>query len=141
MSDAGPSIERDPPEAERGFGRHRGRLARAVALVGALVFVLAGRSLVLPHIPQQHDVELRLEGAADVLGVDVRWSAAGTSEDIATTSLRFPTGGAPSSIRSQVRLPDGDYDVAIAVERATGVDSTRRRITLDDTDRVTIPLR
>jgi hypothetical protein len=112
-----------------------------VALIGALVLVLAARSLVLPHVPRSHDIDLRLESPGDVVGVDVRWSALGTTEDITTTSLRFRPGGAPRSIPLRVSLPDGAYDVTIAVERASGVDSTRRRVDLADANRVTIPLR
>jgi hypothetical protein len=118
----------------------RGRVARLIALAGVLAVVLATKSLVIPRVPVDRDVEVRLPSPATVLAVDVRWSAAGTSEDIATTSLHFSAGSAPASVRTTAHLPDGDYDVAIDVERISGVDSTRRLILLRDSARVTIPL-
>lgn len=130
----------EAPEARKPW-MDRARLARLVALGGVLVAVLAARSFVVPHVPVDHDVELQLESPKDVLRLDVRWSAPGSDDDITTSSLRFSPGRAPSAIRANVRLPEGTYDVAIAVERASGVDSTRRRIELRDASRVTIPLR
>ena len=119
----------------------RGRVARWVALAGVVAMVIATKSLVLPHVVEEHEVEVQLDSPGDVLGLDMRWSAPGTTDDIVTTMLHFPAGTAPPSVRTTVRLPDGAYDVAIAVERVGGVDSSRRRITLDNTGRVTIPLR
>jgi hypothetical protein len=118
----------------------RGRLARLVALLGVVVLVLATKSMVLPLVPSDRDIELRLENPKDVTGLDIRWSAAGGSEE-ATTTMHFAPGAAPASVLAKVRLPDGSYEVTIAVERASGVDSTRRRVTLDSSGRITIPLR
>lgn len=115
------------------------RLARWVALAGLLGIVIATKTFVLPAIPEDHDVELTLP--PDVVGVDLTWSAPGGGEDILTTSLRFANGQAPRSLQTTVHLPNGLYEVAIAVERTSGVDSTRRRITLDSSARVTVPLR
>lgn len=119
----------------------RGKVARWVALTGALAVVLAGKSLVLPLVPEERDVEVQLTAPHDVIGLDLRWSAAGSSDDIVTTSLHFSPGSAPSSVPAAVHLPDGAYDVEIGVERVGRVDSTRRRIVLENTGRVTIPLR
>lgn len=119
----------------------RARLARLVALAGALAVVLFGRSLILPHIPTDHAVDVELGVPSEVVRLDIRWSSTGSDEDITATSLHFSPGSAPSAVRTNVRLPNGEYDVAITVERASRVDSTRRRITLGDATRVTIPLR
>lgn len=119
----------------------RPRLARWVALAGLVGVVIATKTLVLPAVPEDHDVVLTLPSPANVVGVDLTWSAPGNGEDILTTSLHFPVGAAPSSLRTIVHLPNGPYEVAIAVERTSGVDSTRRRITLDSSARTTIPLR
>ncbi|MEZ4301293.1 MAG: hypothetical protein R3B70_40535 [Polyangiaceae bacterium] len=138
-----PTAEREP-DAVATFmekDRKRARIARLVALGGALAVVLVGKSLITPHLPSDHSVEMRLDTPEEVVGLDVRWSAPGSEEDISTTSFRFPAGQAPASVRTNVRLPDGAYDVAIAVERASGVDSTRRRIELSDASLITIPLR
>lgn len=128
-----------PPPAKRWIDR--ARLARLVALAGILAVVLVGRSLVLPHLPVRHDVQLRLESPADVTALDIRWSPPGSDEDIVTTSLHFSPGHAPSTVPADVRLPAGTYDVTITVERTSRTDVTRRRITLEDDAHVTIPLR
>ncbi len=119
----------------------RSRLARWIALAGVLGVVLVTKTLVLPKIPEDHEVELKLPSPADVLALDVTWSAPENGDEILTTSLHFEPGTAPASVRTTVHLPDGPYEVAIAVARTAGVDSSRRRITLDSSARVTIPLR
>jgi hypothetical protein len=137
-----PPDDAAPPRPENPW-MDRTRFARLVALAGVLAIVLIARSLVMPHLPTDHDVELQLGSPRDVVRLDVRWSAPGSDDDITTTSLRFSPGQAPSSIRTNVRLPDGAYDVSITVERVSGVDAPRppRRIALEDASRVTIPLR
>ena len=119
----------------------RPRLARWVAVAGILGAIVAARFLVIPKIPEDHDVEVKLPTPADVVGLDLRWIAPETGDDVLTTSLRFAAGTAPASVRTNVHLPNGPYEVTIAVARVSGVDSSRRRITLDDSARVTIPLR
>ncbi len=140
-----PSPESAPAADEEPRARaklpDRSRLARWFALAGVLGVVLATKTLVLPKIPEDHDVELKLPSPGEVVGVDVSWSTPESGDDILTTSLHFEPGTAPASVRTTVHLPDGPYDVAIAVARTAGVDSTRRRITLDSSARVTIPLR
>lgn len=143
--ESAPQLEREPDREEapgppkRGLDRKK--LARLVALAGVLAVALVGKSLVMPHIPVDRDVELRIESPEDVVGLDIRWSALASDEDITATSLRFPPRQAPSAVPADVRLPDGTYDVTITVERVSGVESTRRRITLDAAGRITIPLR
>ena len=132
------SMQSEPPQRPRLVDRTR--LARWIALAGVLGVVLVTKSLVLPKIPEDHEVELKVPSPAEVTGLDLTWIAPETGEDILTTSLHFASGTAPGSVRTTVHLPDGPYEVAIAVERTSGVDSTRRRITLDSSARVTIPL-
>lgn len=146
MSDEGASPDEPEPSptettTPEKWWKDRAKLARLVALAGVLAVVLTGKSLVLPNLPSEQAVEMRLESPQDVIGLDIRWSAPGSDEDITTTSLHFSPGQAPSLVPAAVRLPDGAYDVAITVERVSRVDSTRRRITLGDASRVTIPLR
>jgi hypothetical protein len=129
------------PQAGRWGWLDRAKAARLVAFAGVLAVVLAARSLVIPLVPVDHDVEMRLESPQDVVGLDIRWSAPGSGEDLTTTSLRFPPQQAPSSVQASVHLPEGAYDVTITVERVSRVDSTRRHVTLGDASRVTIPLR
>ncbi|MBK8257349.1 MAG: hypothetical protein IPK82_32325 [Polyangiaceae bacterium] len=120
---------------------NRARAGRIVALVGALVVVLAGKSFVMPLVPTDHEVEIRFDSPEDIVGVDIRWSPESSGEDITATSFRFSQGKAPASLMTNVHVPDGAYDVAIAIERETHVDSSRRRVALGDAARVTIPVR
>lgn len=134
----------EPARAETDGGRRlieRPRLARWVALAGLVGVVIATKTLVMPNVPEDHDVELTLSSPATIVAVDLTWSAPADGEDILTTSLHFQAGAAPSSLRTNVHLPNGPYEVAIAVTRVSGVDSTRRRITLDSSGRIIIPLR
>jgi hypothetical protein len=145
VSSDAPEQELPPPETPAETGEKprfdRRRWARLFVLAGALAAVLAAKSFVLPLVPVDRDVEMEIASPGDVTRLDVRWSAPGSDEDITATSLSFPAGQAPSTVRLNVRLPDGTYEAAIAVERASRVDSTRRRITFSDAARVTIPLR
>jgi hypothetical protein len=102
--------------------------------------VLVTKSLVVPKIPEDHDVELTLPAPAEVVGLDLTWTTPESGDDILTTSLHFAPGTAPPSLRTTVHLPDGPYEVAIAVARTSGVDAMHRRITLDSSARITIPL-
>lgn len=135
---ATPTADSPPPKKSL---LNRGRLARLVALFGVLALVLATKTIVLPHVPSDHEIEVRLENTKDVTGLEMRWSTVAASEEVATTSMRFPAGQAPPSVRATAYLPDGTYEVVIAVERGSNVDSTRRRIALDGSARVMIPVR
>lgn len=134
-----PNEAPDPSAAKRWTDRRR--LARWVALAGALVVVLAGKSLILPLVPESREIEVRVDSPSDLVALDMRWAPAEGGEDIATTSLHFSAGAAPSTVRATVHLPDGTYDVDIVAARSSRVDSTRRRIELSGSSHVTIPLR
>lgn len=116
------------------------RLAPALLLVGALY---AGSTL-FKRLPEEREVELRLDDAATVVRLDVTWtdSSSGDRADDAApvidSSWRFAEGTAPRAVLTKVSLPDGLYQVEITVGRGGGHDVTSRAITLADESRITL---
>ncbi|AUX22985.1 hypothetical protein SOCEGT47_035010 [Sorangium cellulosum] len=119
------------------------RFAPLILLAGAL---LAG-STFLKSLPEEREIELRLEDAASVVHLDVTWTdpSSGDGATDATpihgSSWNFAEGTAPRSVLTRVRLPDGLYNLEIAVDRTRGRDTTRRAVTLGDSTRITFPVR
>jgi hypothetical protein len=108
------------------------------------VAALAIAAVLLPRVPHEREVDLRLEDPASVVGVEVTWLAEGDAEGgraVQGGSWHFAPGTAPRSLSTTVRLPKGRYVVEITVERPEGRGSLRRVITLDDSDRLTLPIR
>lgn len=137
-----------PPPSPLHRWLDRKKAARLVALAGVLALVLTGQSLVLPNLTTEHDVVLQLEAPRDVVGIDIRWSAPDSGDEVASTSLYFSPGATPADVPVPVHLPGGRYSVTITLQRVAstsegGADTTtiRRLITLGDASRVTIPLR
>ncbi|WP_437987151.1 hypothetical protein [Sorangium sp. So ce117] len=116
------------------------RLAPAILLLGALV---AG-SILVKRLPEEREIELRLDDAATVVQLDVTWTDSSSSDradDTATvidSSWRFAEGTAPRAVLTKVSLPDGLYQVEIKVGRKGGHDVTSRAITLADESRITL---
>jgi len=134
----------DPPPADSSLRIWMRRVAPFVLIGGLLV----ATAPLVPRIPKERDVELRLEDATTVIGLDLAWidaqpgDAQGQGEEaLQASSWRFAPGAAPRSIHTTVRLPDGAYGVEITVARPQGSDSIRRSITLDDAERITLPIR
>lgn len=102
----------------------------------------AGAAYVLgPHVPRERTVELRLENAATITGVDVAWAPSDTSDAVQGGAWHFAPGKAPPSIDTPVRLPDGRYALDVTVERGPERESFHRVITLGEGDRITVRLR
>lgn len=124
-------------EAPRPPSRFR-RFAPLLLVAGA---GLAGATM-MPHVPHERTVELRLDDAAGVTRVDLAWDDARAGDAaLQGGSWRFPAGAAPSSLRTVVRLPDGKYDLDVTVERGPERRAFHRTITLGDSERITVPLR
>jgi hypothetical protein len=87
--------------------------ARLVLLLGAAALGL----LLLQAAPREVTLVYPLPGPAEVaaLEVDLRRGA----ETVRHAEFRFP-GGAPEALRHAVRLPDGDYTVALRLARRDG---------------------
>jgi hypothetical protein len=116
--------------------RHRWAPLLLVAAAGGAAFV------VVPHVPREHVVALRLDDAASVTGVDVDWTPiSGDSEATQGGVWHFVAGKAPGELSSSVRLPDGRYELDVTVERGPARQAFHRTITLGDADRITVTLR
>src|SRR5690242_16578539 len=124
---------RDRWEAAR-----RSRVLPLVLVAG----VVAAASTLVPHVPHERAVALRLDDAASVTAVDVEWTPAdGDGEAAQGGAWHFPPGKAPIEIVAQVRLPDGRYRLDATVERGDARTTVHRAVTLGDADRITVPLR
>ncbi|XXY49643.1 hypothetical protein WME91_00610 [Sorangium sp. So ce269] len=134
--------EEQPAEPERRPPWTR-RLAPVILFAGAL---LAG-SVLFKGMPEEREIELRLDDAATIVQLDMTWtdpssgdSAAGDAP-IHGSSWHFAAGTAPRAVLTKVRLPDGLYRLEITVDRTSGRDVTSRPVTLGDASRITFPVR
>ncbi|MFT3763920.1 MAG: hypothetical protein QM820_00095 [Minicystis sp.] len=116
----------------------RNRFAPLLLLAGG-----AGAAYFLaPHVPKERTVELRLDDAASVTGVDLAWAPIGNeTEAVQGGAWHFAAGKAPAAIAAPVRLPDGRYTLDVTVERGAAHEDFHRVITVGDTDRITVRLR
>ena len=81
---------------------------------------------------------------ADVTRFDVEWSRVdsdATGDVVSGSSRSFERGRAPEIVNVTVNLPNGSYALDIRIERVDRVDAIQRRVTLGDSDRISIPLR
>ncbi len=116
------------------------RLVRLLPVLGAAVAL----GSLLPHLPKERQVELRLEHPDTVTAVELTWldrRDASQATPVQGGAWRFSPGAAPRFVSTTVKLPDGAYDLEITVERAEGRDALHRSVTLGDSDRITLPLR
>jgi hypothetical protein len=127
----GETADRTPPPPGRA------RMARLIFL-GAAVGAAA---ILLPMVPREHAVELRLDDPATVTGVEVTWTKAGEGEALVGSEWHFAAGKAPRSIETSVKLPGGRYAVDAVVQRTEGSTEVHRSVDLADADQVTLPLR
>jgi hypothetical protein len=88
-----------------------------------LVFVAAGLgayAMIDRELPRERDVVIELgDAAADVSDVEVSWvrPRAGAEEAQLTTRWNFEKGKAPSRLKTRARLPDGEWEVEVGVQR------------------------
>lgn len=103
---------------------HRQRIAR-VLLVGAVCF---GATRVWPAVPQTTDVRFELGPQhREIMELQVGFLRDG--EPVKGASFRFPEG-APETVRHEVMLPTGRYDLQVRCRRAQGTTSVERVIVL-----------
>jgi hypothetical protein len=121
--------------------RKRPRWA-VLLLIGGTLLGLAPMAKKWPH---DHQIQFRIEdGANDVTRFDVEWTRLdgdGPAEVVSGSSRLFERGHAPEIINVDVHLPNGSYVLDIRLEHADRVDAIQRRVTLGESDRITIPLR
>lgn len=114
----------------------------------APLLLLAGGALaatyVLPQVPHERTVTLRLDDAPSVTGIDVSWTPVGEgrpADPMQGATWRFAQGKAPRALDTPVRLAEGRYTLDVMVTRGSQREEIRRTIILRDSDRVTISLR
>jgi hypothetical protein len=93
----------------------------AAAALGA--YAMVGREL-----PRDREVVFDLgDAASNVTGLEVSWIRANKDSDEAylTTRWHFARGSAPSRLNARARLPDGAWEVEVAVERSGTAAETR----------------
>jgi hypothetical protein len=104
--------------------RHRRRIARLLLVIA----VCFGATRVWPAVPQTTDLRIELgpqHGEIMELSVDVTRDG----EALHGASFRFPSG-APATVRHELMLPTGRYDLELRCRRATGTTSIERVIEL-----------
>lgn len=90
------------------------RASRALLLAGVVLVA----ALVLPSLPRAQQLVFRLgDDHGQVRRIDATWRRAGEREPFGGVTLRF-SQAAPRSVRHALKVPDGDYVLAIDVEHA-----------------------
>jgi hypothetical protein len=118
------------------------RLAALLLVAGAAAAAFA----IVPSMPRDHHVDLRLDDPASVTSVEVAWSPAPSghgneaAEAVQGGAWHFQPGKAPQTLGTRVHLPDGTYELGVLVERGSGRDAFRRTISLGEADHITVPL-
>jgi hypothetical protein len=140
--DEEPADEAPPGGAPRPVMSSKRRFVSLILLAGAA----AAAASLLPHWPKERAVDFRIEeDTGSVVGLDVAWSrvdgAGQAGEPMLGSSFRFAPGEAPKIIHTIVHLPDGSYALDITLERADRSASIQRRLTLEDAEQITVPLR
>jgi len=120
----------------------RRRFLSLILLAGGVAAAVS----MLPHWPKERAIDFRIEeDTGSVVGLDVAWSRADGAETggepVLGSSFRFAPGEAPKIIHTTVHLPDGSYELDITLERSDRSASIRRRLTLEDAEQITVPLR
>jgi hypothetical protein len=110
--------------------------------IASIVFALGCASLlltILPAMPQDRGVELRLPESAAVTAVELTWLSP-EGDPLQGTSLRYAPGSAPSLWTLQTQLPEGDYTVEATVQRGTARASMRQFVRVKGDEPITLSL-
>jgi hypothetical protein len=108
--------------------------------------LIAAAVLLIPHVPRERRIELRIEDPATVIGVELSWSAVDAAQRNEGDALegarfRFEPGQAPALIKAPAHLADGRYALELSLERVGERVHVRRLITVGEDAAITIPLR
>jgi hypothetical protein len=96
-----------------------------------LLLVAAGLgaySTVERDLPREHEVVLDIgAAAADVSDLEISWteSRPGATEARLTTRWHFAKGSAPAKLLTRARLPYGNWDAEVSIERYGRLEMTR----------------
>jgi hypothetical protein len=110
--------------------------------IGTILFAAGCAAVlltILPRLPQDRQVELRLADRQDVTAVDLTWSSTG-GEALQGSSFRFDEGRAPSSWTVEIRLPEGDYTLDTSVRRAGRSTSARQSVLVKGEEPILVSL-
>ena len=118
-------------------GGPRSRYARFAPLF-LVAAVLGAFAMTERELPRHRDVVIDVgEAAADVRDIELSWTRAraGTEEAQVTTKWHFAMGTAPARLQAGVKLPDGEWEVEVGVERYGTLGTSRwsGRINLERT--------
>lgn len=135
------AIETPAKEPSEPSPQRRSRFAKLLIVAGALISLAP-----LARIwPREHQIDFRFEdGVTDVTRFDVEWARLDgdvVAEVVSSSSRAFDRGHAPEIVNVTVHLPNGSYALDIRIEHADHVDAIQRRVTLGDSDRISVPLR
>ncbi len=133
MSDdeAPPPAETSAPE-QPATSRWR-RFTPLLLVAGAVAVV----TILVPKLPREREVELKVADPVSVVSVDVSWSTG--AEPIHGGTWHFAPGKAPAALTSKVTLPDGRYDLDVVVGRADGASQPwHRSVELEKADHLTL---
>lgn len=121
------------------------RLAPLVLVAGAV----AAASFIVPRVPHQHRVSLRLHAREMVTGVDSAWrplpegpgTALRREDAMQGGSWHFVAGAAPATIETHVSVPEGRCELEVIVERGAAREGFHRVVSFGDADDILVPLR
>ena len=115
------------PLAPAGNDADRPRPIRRFAPLLLVAAALGAYAMLDRELPHDRDVVIELGDAPDLTGLEVSWLRARKDSDEAylTTRWHFARGAAPSRLNARVRLPDGSWNVEVAIERAGTSAETR----------------
>jgi hypothetical protein len=95
----------------------------------------------VPHLPKERRVELRLDQVSTIVDVELSFARSRDGEPVQGNAWHFAAGRAPLALTLSVNLPDGQYEVDIAVQRTDGRQLIHRVISVTDSDVIAIPVR
>lgn len=113
------------------------RFAPLILLAGAV----AAAVTLVPHLPRERRLELRLDEVSSIVGVELSVTDESDGAPLQGNAWHFAAGSAPASLHTAVNLPDGRYLVDITVQRTEGRQSIHRVLAVGDSDQITIPVR
>jgi len=93
---------------------------RRLAPLWLLAAGLGAYFMVERDLPREHEIALDIGGAAaDISDIGVAWTGArtGPAEAQLTTRWHFARGTAPAKLFARVRLPYGEWDAEVGIER------------------------
>jgi len=107
---------------------------------------VAAASIMLPHLPHERQLELRIEDRDQLSSVELTVSSPSATDEaeapfVMGSSWHFPDGRVPASLVTSMRVPDGRYEVDVVLLRAGTRQSIHRTIAFHDAERITVPIR